>query len=117
MRKVSHNDRYSALQEEYLKTRDNSILEKMYGIAKEAAHNYLTNYSRRKGIRFNTLHEMSHDSSLYVIEQYLRKPEFKVIRISSYIHFGVLKTLFKNKDLDMKEFSYEEYLENGRGQA
>jgi hypothetical protein len=43
-----------------------------------------------------------------VIEQYLRKLDFKVNKISAYIYFGVIKTLFKDKDMEIKEVSYEE---------
>jgi hypothetical protein len=84
----------------------------MYGIAKEAAYSYLNKYCIKKGIRLTNIKELSHDSSLYAIEQYLRKPDFKIIKISAYMYFGVLKSLFKNKDIEMREVSYEEHMEN-----
>jgi hypothetical protein len=102
-KKPTHNDRYSVLQEKYLKTRNGALLERMYGIAGEAARNYLRKYCRRKGIRLNNLTEKAHDAALFVIEQYLRKPAFKVIKISAYIHFGVLKVLFKDKERETRE--------------
>jgi hypothetical protein len=106
-KRTAHNSGYAVLQEKYLKTRNNSLLERMYGIAEEAARNYLKKYCRKKGIRLDNLGEKAHDAALYVIEQHLRKPGFKVMRLSAYIHFGVLKALYKNKDQEMNETSYE----------
>jgi hypothetical protein len=106
--KPSHNGIYSALQEEYLTTRDRGILGEMYGVAREASKNYINKYCRKKGILLDRIDEMSHDSAVYVIDQYLRKPGFKVLRISAYIHFAVMKTLFRNKDTETREVSYEE---------
>jgi hypothetical protein len=107
----THNEIYESLQNNYLETRDNRILGKMYEIAKEAAANYIRKYSRQRGLFNLDIEEKSHDSALFVIEQYLRKPDFKVDRISAYIHFGTRKALFKNKDIEMNELSYDEILE------
>jgi hypothetical protein len=106
-----HNDAYNALQENYLKTRDNRLLEKMYGIAREVAYNYIKNYCKRKGIRLN-IEDKSHDSATFVIDKYLKHPEFKVFQISVYTYYGVKKALFGNKDTETKETSYEAYMEN-----
>jgi hypothetical protein len=110
---MSHNARYNDLQNEYLKKRDSRILTKMYETAKEVSYNYLRKYCQRKGIRLRNLAELSHDSAMFVIDQYLRKPDFKILRISAYIHFGVIKTLFRNKDTETSEVSYEGIIETG----
>jgi hypothetical protein len=106
----THNDSYNELQKEYLKERDNKILGKMYEIAKQVSFNYINKYCKKKGIILN-IEELSHDSALFVIEQYLRKPEFKVKKISAYAYFGTIKSLFKNKKIEMTEISYEELCE------
>jgi hypothetical protein len=105
--RIPHNALYNDLQEKYLETRDKKLLEKMYGIAGEAARNYLRKYCGKKGIRLNNLEELAHDSALFVIEQYLRKPLFKVRKLSAYIYFGVIKVLYKDRKREMSEVSYE----------
>jgi hypothetical protein len=110
---VTHNEMYDVLQTEYLETRDSKTLGKMYKIAKNVAQNYIKKYCVSHGLRHLDIDEASHDASLFVIEQYLRKPEFNVKKISAYVYFGVKKALFKNKDVEMRETSYDEMIEKG----
>jgi hypothetical protein len=111
---ITHNEIYEKLQQEYLNSRDNKVLGQMYCVAKEAAKNYIKKYCQSHGLFNLDINELSHDSALFVIEQYLRKPEFKVLKISAYIHFGVKKVLFKDKDIEMRELSYEQYFEENK---
>jgi hypothetical protein len=111
---ITHNEQYEKLQQEYLINRDNRILGKMYEIAKAAAYNYIKKYCQSHGLHNLNERELSHDSALFVIEQYLRKPEFKVEKISAYIHFGTRKALFTNKDVEQHEISYEQYFEEDK---
>jgi hypothetical protein len=108
--KKTHNELYDELQDKYLQTRDSKILGKMYEIAKEVAYNYITKYCNNKGITLD-IEELSHNSSIFVIEQYLKKPNFRVKKISSYIYFGTIKILFTNSEIEMAEVSYEQYFE------
>jgi hypothetical protein len=85
----------------------------MYKIAREAAYNYISVYFFKKRLPFRDAGAMSHDAALFVIEQYLKKPGFQVGKISAYIHFGVLKELFRNKRSEMCEISYEGLVEKG----
>jgi hypothetical protein len=105
--RIPHNEIYNDLQEKYLETRDKRLLEKMYGIAGEVSRNYLNKYCKKKGIRLNSIDDMAHDAALFVIEQYLRKPWFKVRKLSAYIYFGVMKVLYKDRKREMNEVSYE----------
>jgi hypothetical protein len=105
--RITHNALYNDLQEKYLETRDARLLEKMYRIAGEAARNYLRKHLKKKGIRLNNLDELAHDAALFVIEQYLRKPWFKVRKLSAYIYFGIIKVLYKDKKRETSEVSYE----------
>jgi hypothetical protein len=108
-----HNDEYTKQQEIYFENKNNKILSnkalsKMYLIAKEAAYNYIKNYCKQRGLYNLDIDEKYHEASVFVIEQYLKKPEFKVNKISAYIYFGIQKSLFHNKDIEMNECSLEE---------
>jgi hypothetical protein len=104
----THNERYEELQNMYLETRDKKILSEMYLIALEAAENYIRKYCRGKHLNLD-FKEKIHDAAMYCIEPYLRKPDFRIKKLSLYIYFGVIKNLFKDKDHDMNETSYETY--------
>jgi hypothetical protein len=104
MRQV-HNDIYNELQNQYLETRDNKILGDMYLIASEVARNYIQKYKRGKNLNLD-VDGLSHDSATYCIEKYLDRENFKIENISSYVYFGFLKAMFKDKNYD-KEFSLE----------
>jgi hypothetical protein len=82
----THNSRFSELQDEYLKTRDEKYLNRMYRLCVDIASNYIGKYAKGKGLNLD-ITELSHDSAVYVIEQYLKKPGFRIERISAYMHF------------------------------
>jgi hypothetical protein len=107
----THNEQYEVLQNKYLETKDSKVLGEMYLIAKEAAFNYIRKYCEQRGLFHLDIQEKSHEAATFVIEQYLKKPEFKVENISSYIYFGVKKVLFKNSKIEMRELSYDELIE------
>jgi hypothetical protein len=104
---MTHNERYERVQEKYLETRDQGLLEEMYGICAELAGNYIRKYARQRGLRLDA-EELAHDSAVYVIEQYLKKPAFRVGRISAYIHFGCVKSLFRDKERERRETLWED---------
>jgi hypothetical protein len=113
---IIHNEEYSKQQDLYLENKNNKILAdkalgKMYLIAKEAAYNYIKKYCNQRGLYHLDIEEKSHEAALFVIEQYLKKPEFKIDKISAYVYFGVKKSLFKNMDIEMNEMSYDEMIE------
>jgi hypothetical protein len=110
---MNDNERYEKIQNEYLENRNNKLLTELYFICIKLAKKYLNKYCQKKNIYLN-IREKSHDSAVYVIEQYLKKKDFRVKRISAYIFFGILKTLFKDKDKEMNEISYEEMVEKDR---
>jgi hypothetical protein len=120
----THNERFSELQKKYFEAREagdkkaDYWLNQMYELIKNIARNYIRAYCQKKGIRIGDKEEKAHESSMYCICQYIRKPGFKIDKISSYAHFGVLKSLFKDKDIEMSEVSYEQYFnekERGNG--
>jgi uncharacterized protein (UPF0128 family) len=110
---MTDNEKYEKIQDEYLKNRDDKLLTELYYICVKLAKKYLNKYCRKKGITLN-IEEKSHDSAMFVIEQYLKKLDFKVNRISAYVYFGVIKNLYKDKHREMSEVSYEELVEKDR---
>jgi hypothetical protein len=110
---MTDNERYEKIQKEYLEHRNDKSLTELYFICVKISNKYLNKYCQKKGITLN-IKEKSHDSALFVIEQYLKKPHFKVNRISAYVYFGVIKSLYKDKHIEMNEVSYEEMIENDR---
>jgi hypothetical protein len=119
----THNEQFSLLQTEYILTRDEEknqvkasrILGKMYELIVRISKNYIVKYARDRGLKLD-LEELSHVSALYIIEQYLKKPEFRVNKLSAYIYFGCIKALTKDKDIDQNEVSYEELFEKWENQ-
>jgi hypothetical protein len=108
--KYDDNERYEEIQNEYLKDRNDKSLTELYNICVKLAKKYLNKYCRKKGIILN-IEEKSHDAATFVIEQYLKKPLFRVERISAYIFYGIIKNLYKDKNMEMNELSYEELCE------
>jgi hypothetical protein len=117
----THNQIFSELEDEYLAIREtnklkaNILLGKMYETAKEAAGNYIRKYCGKKGLKLE-IDILSHDSAIYMIEQYLKKPHFKVEKLSSYIYFGCIKNLFKDREREQLEVSYEELFDEKEGE-
>jgi hypothetical protein len=117
----THNESYGEWQDKYFKSGDEKLkdycLSKMYETAVRAAGNYIRKYAKGRGLAFQNIDCLAHDSAMYIIEQHIRKPDFKIERLSAYIHFGVIKTLFKDKEQEMNEVSFDtlEDVNIGRG--
>jgi hypothetical protein len=103
----THNERFAALQGKYLETRDSRYLGEMYLVCAELAANYIRKYARARGLRLDT-DTLAHDSAVYVTDQYLKKPGFRISRVSAYIHFGCVKTLFRDSGREQRETSYND---------
>jgi hypothetical protein len=116
--KTTHNEQFALLQKEYIyardteknKTKASKILGRMYEIILRISGNYMVKYARARGLRLD-FEELSHVAALYIIEQYLKKPAFRVDKLSAYAHFGCIKALTKDRDIDQNEVSYEELFE------
>jgi hypothetical protein len=114
---VSHNVEFAELEEAYIQMRrilpDKAriILGKMYDLCVDCAKNYIRKIQERKGLLFLDLSIASHDAAMFIIEQYLSKEAFRVQKVSSYLYFGVIKTLFGNAKKERMEVSYEAYIE------
>ena len=116
-----HNHLYAELQRQYLEARNKNkqledyYLSKMYGLVKEIQTNYVLDYCKKKGVNipYDDLQDKIEDATLFVINQYLRKPNFKIDKISAYAYFGFKKSLFKNKDREMNTVSLDYLMEQG----
>jgi hypothetical protein len=108
MAQDGHNVRYAELQDEYLKSRSDAVLVKMYDVCREAAGNYIKKYARHKGLVFEDLEERAHDAAMYVISRHLKKPAFKVKRLSAYVHYGFLNVMFKGREHEQMETPLDE---------
>ena len=78
----------------------------MYRVCVEIAANYLAKYARARRLNLE-IEVLAHDAAVYMIEQYLRKPGFRIRRLSAYIHFGCFKVLFRDKERDLMEVSWD----------
>jgi hypothetical protein len=115
----THNEIFDKLQQDYIHERDieqnqasaSIVLGKMYELILEMTGNYIKKYQLSHGIRLDTK-TLSHDAALYIIEQYLRKPKFRIKRLSAYAYFGCLKALFADSKREQIEVSYEQYREH-----
>jgi hypothetical protein len=107
--KKPHNERFAELQEQYLKTRSGGCLSRMYRLCADLAGNYIRKYARERRLELDAA-DLSHDSAVYVIEQYLKKPGFKIKRISAYMYYGCLKTLGRDKKWEQGRTSYDDYI-------
>lgn len=111
----THNAQYEKWQKEYMETRSNKALGEMYKIVREIEKNYINKYCRSHGVIFDddTLEEKIEIATMFIIEQYMRKPDFHIDKISAYAHFGMIKALFKDMDREKNEISWESYIASG----
>jgi hypothetical protein len=116
----THNERFSELEKQYLEYREagnkkmsDSYINKMYLLIKEISLNYINQYCIKRGLILDR-EEKAHDSAMFCILQYLKKPGFRIAKISAYAHFGVIKSLFKDKEKEMNTVSYEQYFEKNQ---
>lgn len=102
----THNEIFNKLQEDYLKTRNPETLSKMYLVILELQTNYIKNYCKKKSIYLD-IEEKAEDASTWVIERYLKNPDFKIDKISAYAYFGFLKSMFKDSEQEKNCISYD----------
>lgn len=91
------NEVYSKLQEQYLKNRDPETLTKMYYLVKRYLFRYFMKYQRRRNLYFreDEISDLVEDMTMFTISQYLKRPEFKVEKMSAYAYFGFIKIMFE----------------------
>src|SRR5574344_1159383 len=92
----NHNEQYEKLQEQYLQTGSKKILGDMYLIIRTIEKRYISKYIKKHHLIFDdeTFEDKVETACIFVIEQYLKKPDFKIEKISAYCYFGMIKSLF-----------------------
>ena len=110
---MNHNELFADLQEKYYKTNNKKVLEEMYLLLLEFYRNYITDYARKRGLKFTkeTIDDLRTEMAERTISHYLKKPDFRIEKLSSYGYFDFIKIITRNKTED-KNFSLEQLIEN-----
>ena len=110
---MSHNEMFSDLQEKYYKTNDKKVLEEMYLLLLEFYKNYITDYIRKRGLKFTKekIDDLRAEMAERTISHYLKNPDFTIEKLSSYGYFDFIKIITQNKTED-RNFSLEKLVEN-----
>ena len=109
---MNHNELFANLQEKYYKTNDNSVLEEMYLLLLEFYKNYITDYARKRGLKFTKekVDDLRAEMAERTISHYLKNPNFRIEKLSSYGYFDFIKIITQNKVED-KNLSLEKLVE------
>lgn len=108
-----HNELFNELQNKYYKTNNKKVLEEMYLLLLEFYKNYITDYARKRGLKFakETVDDLRTEMAERTISHYLKNPHFRIEQLSSYGYFDFIKIITQNKTED-KNFSLEQIIEN-----
>ena len=110
---MNHNELFADLQNKYYKTNNKKVLEEMYLLLLEFYRNYITDYARKRGLKFTkeTIDDLRTEMAERTISHYLKKPDFRIEKLSSYGYFDFIKIITQNKTED-RNFSLEQLVEN-----
>ena len=110
---MNHNELFADLQEKYYKTNDKKVLEEMYLLLLEFYRNYINDYTRERGLKFTkeTIDDLRIEMAERTISHYLKNPNFRIEKLSSYGYFDFIKIITQNKSED-RNFSLEQLIEN-----
>lgn len=110
---MNHNEIFDKLQDKYYKTNDKKVLEEMYLLLLEFYRNYITNYARKRGLKFTKekVDDLKVEMAERTISHYLKNPNFRIEQLSSYGYFDFIKIITQNKTED-RNFSLEQLVEN-----
>lgn len=110
---MSHNELFAELQNKYYKTNDKKVLEEMYLLLLEFYRNYITDYARKRGLKFTKekVDDLKVEMAERTISHYLKNPNFRIEKLSSYGYFDFIKIITQDKTED-RNFSLEQLIEN-----
>lgn len=110
---MNHNELFTELQNKYYKTNNKKVLEEMYLLLLEFYRNYITDYARKRGLKFTKekIDDLKTEMAERTISHYLKKPDFRIEKLSSYGYFDFIKIITQNKTED-RNFSLEQLVEN-----
>lgn len=110
---MNHNELFAELQNKYYKTNNKKVLEEMYLLLLEFYKNYITDYARKRGLKFSKekVDDLKVEMAERTISHYLKNPHFRIEKLSSYGYFDFIKIITQTKTED-KNFSLEQLVEN-----
>ena len=110
---MNHNKLFDDLQNKYYKTNNKKVLEEMYLLLLEFYRNYITDYAKKRGLKFTKekIDDLRTEMAERTISHYLKNPDFRIEQLSSYGYFDFIKIITQNKTED-KNFSLEQLVEN-----
>lgn len=111
--KMNHNELFNELQDKYYKTNNKKVLEEMYLLLLEFYKNYITDYARKRGLKFSKekVDDLKIEMAERTISHYLKNPHFRIEKLSSYGYFDFIKIISQNKTED-RNFSLEKLVED-----
>ena len=109
---MKHNEMFNELQNKYYQTNDKKVLEEMYLLLLEFYRNYITDYARKRGLKFSKekVDDLKVEMAERTISHYLRNPNFRIEKLSSYGYFDFVKIITQDKTED-RNFSLEQLAE------
>ena len=109
---MNHNEMFAKLQEKYYKTNDKKVLEEMYLLLLDFYRNYITDYAKKRGLKFTKekIDDLRTEMAERTISHYLKNPQFRIEKLSSYGYFDFIKIITQNKAED-RNFSLEQLVE------
>lgn len=110
---MTHNELFNKLQDKYYKSKSKKVLEEMYVLLLEFYRNYITDYARKRGLKFSkeAIDDLKTGMAERTISHYLKNPNFRIEQLSSYGYFDFIKIITQNKTED-RNFSLEQLVEN-----
>ena len=110
---MNHNEMFDDLQEKYYKTNNKKVLEEMYLLLLDFYKNYITDYAKKRGLKFTKekIDDLRSEMAERTISHYLKNPNFRIEKLSSYGYFDFIKIITQNKTED-RNFSLEQLVEN-----
>lgn len=110
---MNHNELFDELQNKYYQTNNKKVLEEMYLLLLEFYRNYINDYAKKRGLKFSKekVDDLKIEMAERTISHYLRNPNFRIEKLSSYGYFDFMKIITQNKTED-RNFSLEQLVEN-----
>ena len=110
---MNHNKLFDDLQNKYYKTNNKKVLEEMYVLLLEFYRNYITDYAIKRGLKFTKekIDDLRAEMAERTVSHYLKNPNFRIEKLSSYGYFDFIKIITQNKTED-RNFSLEQLVEN-----
>ena len=98
---VRDNERIWKIQRKY-KSGDKEAIKDLFQAIKECAKRFVFYERRKKGFFMDkeTVNEKAIDATTYILEQFIKRPDFELKLPSAYIRLRVLAALYRHKKID-----------------